>query len=320
MRSCFNPTAAAERTRRQFVPRPTDCLEERTLLSGISAISRGREPQATSIKGTVEVPGPSPTVPQLANVSFTTVGGRSQELDVYQPSGPAPAGGWPVMVAIHGGGWRRFDKSGFGARIASAFVPLGFAVVAPDYLLSTPSQPSWPVNFEDVQAAVIWVRSNSAALDINAERITAIGESAGANLAALLGAYSRSPSGTMSQSAVDAVIALSTPTALAPLYSQSPMAGRAVEQFLGGKPAQVPASYAAASPIDHIVPGDPPMLLVQGRRDSLIPASQSKAMATALARAGVPHRLILVNGGHDLDFPGRYAKLIPQMLEFLDAN
>jgi acetyl esterase/lipase len=256
----------------------------------------------------------------MPNVSFPTVGGQSEQLDVYLPSGASPAAGRPVMIAIHGGGWRRFDKSGFGERIASAFVPEGYVVVAPNYVLSTPAHASWPVNFEDVQAAVSWVRSNAATLGVDPDRITAIGESAGANLAALLGTYSKDPSGTLSPFAVDSVIAISTPTALAPLYTQSRLAGLAVKQFLGGTPTQVPASYAAASPIDHIEPGDPPMLLVQGRQDPLIPMSQSKAMSTALAAAGVPHQLILVNGGHDLDFPGHYAKLIPDMLAFLSAN
>jgi acetyl esterase/lipase len=273
-----------------------------------------------AVSGEVQAPALNPVAPQLPNVTFPTVDGQFEQLDVYMPSGPAPVGGFPVMVAIHGGGWRRFDKTGFGERIASAFVSQGYVVVAPNYVLSTPTQPSWPVNFEDVEAAVIWVRNDAASLDINPDRVTAIGESAGANLAALLGVYSQDPNGAVSPAAVDSVIALSTPTDLARLYAQSPLAGLAVKQFLGGTPAQLPASYAAASPIDHIAPGDPPMLLVHGRQDPLIPMSQSKAMAAALTAAGVPHRLILVNGGHDLDFPGHYAKLIPQMLAFLDTN
>ena len=40
----------------------------------------------------------------------------------------------------------------------------------------------------------------------------------------------------------------------------------------------MPANYTAASPIDHVSAGDPPMFLVQGRQDPLIPASQSVQM------------------------------------------
>jgi acetyl esterase/lipase len=256
---------------------------------------------------------------ELRNVTFPTAGGPSELLDVYLPNDAAPPGGRPVLVAVHGGGWRRLDKTGYGERIASAFVPAGYVVVAPNYELSAPGKSSWPANLEDVQGAVEWVRANAAALDVNANEIAAIGESAGANLASLLGTGSpAAPSkGT---AAVDAVIAFSTPTDLAQLYEERPLAGLAIAQFLGGTPVQAPASYVAASPIDQVSSGDPPMFLVQGREDPLIPPRQSEEMARTLTAAGVPNRLVLVTGGHNLDFPVHYAKLIPQILEFLHAT
>jgi acetyl esterase/lipase len=300
--------------RRRLVPQFSGCLEERSLLSvfgpGPRAADRAVLPtdSRTPISPRLEA-----VAPQMQNVTFPTVDGQSEQLDVYEPTSSLPAGGRPVMIAIHGGGWRRFNKTGFGERIASAFVSQGYVVVAPNYVLSAPGAPSWPVNLEDVQAAVRWVRANAATLDVNPNEITAIGESAGANLAALLGTASPDAG----SAAVDSVIALSTPTSLAVLYDQSPLAGLAVKQFLGGTPAQVPASYEEASPIDQIAPGDPPMLLVQGKQDPLIPMSQSVAMARALTTAGISNQLILVNGGHKLEFPDHYANLIPQMLEFL---
>jgi acetyl esterase/lipase len=235
-----------------------------------------------------------------------------------------------VLVAIHGGGWRRLDKSGYGRRIATAFVPRGYIVVAPNYRLSAPGEPSWPVNLEDVQAAVRWLRANSGALGANPNEIAAIGESAGANLAALLGTASSAGgkgvapeaenAGTGESAAVQAVIAFSTPTDLSVLGATSPLAALAAAQFLGGSPQRVASSYVGASPLDHVSPGDPPMFLVHGRDDTLIPASQSQTMAAALSAAGVTNRLVLVPGGHDLDFPAHYSKLVPQILEFLKAT
>ncbi len=262
----------------------------------------------------------SPSWTKLANISFPTVDGQSQLLDVYLPRGPAPAGGWPVLIAIHGGGWRRFSKDKYGPGIASAFVPHGYVVVAPDYVLSTPKQPTWPVSFEDVEAAVRWVRNQAAAIDIDPGRVAAIGESAGANLAALLGTPEASDDSGGVSSQVNAVVAFSTPTDLTALYDESRGGGLAAVQFLGGTPSEVPASYVAASPIDHVSPADAPMLLVHGLEDPLIPVSQSEAMAAALAGAGVRHELVLVNGGHGLDFPEHYANLLPDILEFLAAT
>jgi len=253
-------------------------------------------------------------------VSFPTVNGEFEKLDVYMPKTPVPPNGRPVLIAIHGGGWRRLDKSGYGHRIASGFVPEGYVVVAPNYRLSAPGKPSWPVNFEDVQAAVRWVRMNSGMLGIDPNEIAAIGESAGANLAALLGTDSTQDGGMGASATVEAVVAFSTPTDLTALQTESPLAGRAADQELGGSPQQVPANFVAASPIDHVSPGDPPMFLVHGLEDPLIPVIQSQELATALQSAGVPNRLALVPGGHDLDFPAHYSKLIPLILEFLDAT
>jgi acetyl esterase/lipase len=264
------------------------------------------------------------------NVPFPIARGEVELLDVYQPTTSVPPGGRPVLVAIHGGGWRRLDKSGYGSRIARAFVPRGYVVVAPNYRLSAPGEPSWPINFEDIQAAVRWLRGNASMLGINPNQVAAIGESAGGNLAALLGTASAGGSATGSETtltvgvgqsaAVEAVVSFSAPTELAALPEVSPLAGRAAAQFLGGSPAQVPASYVAASPFDQVSPGDPPMFLVHGRDDSLIPASQARAMASRLTAAGVTNRLVLVDGGHSLDFPVHYSKLIPKILEFLDTT
>jgi acetyl esterase/lipase len=252
----------------------------------------------------------------MPDVSYPAANGQSQLLDVYLPKAPTPPGGWPVMIAIHGGGWRSGDKSGYGANIAVAFVPKGYAVVAPNYTLSQPGQPSWPTALQDLQAAVRWVRTNAASLGFDPERVIAVGESAGANLAALLGTASPGAH----NAAVDAVVAFSTPADLASLYAQEPLAdGPEIAQFLGGTPQQVPANYTAASPTDQVAAGNPPMLIIQGQQDLLIPVSQSQALVAALTAAGVPNQLILEPGGHLVGFPYMYPDLIPQILSFLQT-
>ncbi len=252
------------------------------------------------------------------NITYPTPSGPSEQLNVYSPAGTPPPGGWPVMLAIHGGGWRRFSKDEYGPRIARGFVPRGFVVVAPNYQLSAHDRSSWPTNLEDVQAAVAWIRDNASSLGVNSRRIVAIGESAGGNLATLLGVTTE-PAGVPVPPQVSAVIGFSSPTDLTRLYSQSPLAGLAEKQFLGGTPGQIPGEYAAASPLDHVAPGDAPMFLVHGGQDPLVPSSQSVLLGHALAAAGVPNRLVIVPGGHKLDFPIHDADLIPQILDFLKA-
>jgi acetyl esterase/lipase len=293
------------RPRRAFRPdeMAVPGLEPRVLLSSSSraALDAGR-------------------IVEQVNVPYPTPAGPGERLNIYSPPGPAPPGGRPVIIAIHGGGWRRLDKAGYGDRIASAFVPAGYVVVAPNYVLSAPGHPTWPENLDDLRSVVGWVRTEASMLGINPEQVAAMGESAGGNLAELLGT-DPGPSGTGSASTqVEAVLAFSAPADLTTLYAQSPWAGRAAAQFLGGSPQQVPAEYAAASPIDHVAPGDPPMLLVHGLEDPLVPVAQSQAMAAALDAAGVTNQLILVQGGHDLDFPVQHANLTRRLLEFLSAT
>jgi acetyl esterase/lipase len=311
---------AKRRPKWSFQPQQVVCLEERALLSTFATTSAETDSSSESLQAGSDHSETASPRTELHNVSFPTLDGQSELLDVYTPRTPAPSGGRPVIIAIHGGGWRRFDKSGYGSRAAAAFVRDGYVVVAPNYVLSAPGDPTWPVNFEDVQAAVRWVRSNSGALGINPNEIVAMGESAGANLAALLGTYSTQSPGDEVSSAVDAVVASSTPTDLTTLYNESPLAGLATAQFLGGSPEEVPARYIAASPIDRVSPGDPPMLLIDGRQDPLVPVSQSEQMQAALTAAGVRNELILVDGEHDLDFPPHYSNLIPDVLEFLDTT
>jgi acetyl esterase/lipase len=302
-----------------FSPQPTNCLEERLLLSGLGALARSMKVPAVHARRT-----PSPSVRIERNMTYTQADGMPEQLDVYLPDSSPPAGGWPVIVAIHGGGWRRLDKSQYGPQIASAFVPAGYAVVAPNYPLSAPGAPTWPLNLEDLQDAVRWVRQNAGRFGFDPSRIAAMGESAGANLANLLGTSSgsSSTSGAQVSAAVEAVISFSSPTDLAALYAESPLAGKAVAQFLGGTPAAIPATYLAASPVNQVSANDPPTFLVHGADDTLVPSSQSEEMAAVLREAGVPNRLVLISGGsHNLDFPIMTPRsLVSQILEFLAAT
>ena len=233
---------------------------------------------------------------------------------------PRPGGrsSWPFMVAA-----AQETNLDYGSRVASAFVPNGYAVVAPNYVLSAPGKPTWPLNLEDVQAAVEWTKSKAATFGFNGNEVVAMGESAGANLANLVGTSSPNDPGPASVSAaVEAVISFSSPTDLTALYSESPQAGKAAAQFLGGSPSAVPAKYAAASPVNQVAAGDPPVFLVHGQDDPLVPVTQSEELAAALTSAGVRNQLVIIPAGlHNLDFPnGTPRDLVFQILAFLDAT
>ena len=223
-----------------------------------------------------------------SDVVYREVEGRRFRLDVYLPDAPAPEGGRPAVVAVHGGGWRGGSQAEYGRSLAG-LAREGLAVVAVDYRLSRPGSPSWPENLEDVQAAARWVVEHADEFAIDPDRVAALGSSAGGHLALLLAlADDHAP--------IRAVIDFYAPTDLLALHHSGTGADRSIALLLGGAPERLAERYAAASPLAQIRPGIPPVLIFHGDDDPLVPLGQSQALSEALQRVGVPYRLSVLPG------------------------
>jgi acetyl esterase/lipase len=107
-------------------------------------------------------------------------------VDVYLPAGCGPV---PVVMWVHGGGWRRGDKTGANVeRKADWAESIGAALVSVNYRLSSPgSGVMWPDHGDDVAAAVAWVQGEGAELGLDADHLALIGHSAGAHLVSIVG-------------------------------------------------------------------------------------------------------------------------------------
>lgn len=272
-----------------------------------------------------EIPG---GVRVAADLVYREVGGRRARLDVYLPEGPVPAAGRPVVVAVHGGGWRGGSKSDYGRSMAG-LARAGLVVVAIDYCLSRPEVPSWPENLHDVRAALDWVGRNAAGFGIDPQRVALLGASAGGHLALLAGLEPAGapvvvPAGAVSRTAsrepirIAAVIDFYGPTDLRALAAAGTPAAGAVAAMLGGSPEDVPGRYGEASPLDRVRPGSPAVLILHGDDDQLVPLDQSQALDSALERAGVVHRLIVVAGArHGFGLQAGTRDLSREILAFL---
>lgn len=104
-----------------------------------------------------------------------------QKLDAYLVKSDQPT---PVVIEIHGGGWRRGSKSQFvyPGNLIRAILDAGIAVISIDYRL-TP-QHTMPAQMEDVARVVQFVRSKAKEWNLDPNHIAALGGSAGAHLAA----------------------------------------------------------------------------------------------------------------------------------------
>jgi acetyl esterase/lipase len=242
---------------------------------------------------------------------YSRIGGIDRLADVYLP-GPKGA---PVVLWLHGGGWRFGDR-----RLApdlAAFVrQSGLAVVSIDYRLS--DEAKFPAPVEDVKTAVRWVRSVAGTHGFNTERIGLWGSSAGGHLAACA-ALSREEQFRTQEypqlsSAVQAVVDGYGPTNFARIDEDRGRAaspGTDAESLGIGKllPAGHPESFESrllgvpvsssprevelADPVHYLGGASPPFLILHGESDTLIPSTQSRYLFEALDAAGNEATLVL---------------------------
>jgi len=223
-------------------------------------------------------------------------------LDIYRPK-ETPKKPMPAIVFIHGGGWRGGSKSGF--KFAGELVGRGYVAASIDYRLSGVAK--FPAAVEDCKCAVRWLRANAAKYNVDPNRIGVWGGSAGGHLSLMVacadakaGLEGNGGSAGVS-SRVQAACSWFGPTDLSKRRSDfEGGAGAAVViAFIGATPEEKPELYKQASPISYVSKDDPPILLVHGDADRLVPIAQSEAMLAELKRAGVEASLIRVkNGGH----------------------
>jgi acetyl esterase/lipase len=211
---------------------------------------------------------------------------------------PAADGGpWPVAVVVHGGFWReRWDRTTT-TPLALDLAARGVAAWNVEYRRVGQDGGGWPGTLEDVAAAV----DHLAAIDaVDAERVAAVGHSAGGQLALWLAARDRLPSGapgSVPRVRVRGAVALAGVADLALGHAQA-LGGGACAAFLGGGPEDVPDRYAAASPA-ALLPLHVPVGLVHGGVDDVVPPEQSRAYAAAARAAGDDVELVeLAGAGH----------------------
>ena len=233
------------------------------------------------------------SVPEFPNVEYARADTSRLLLDVYLPDGYVPP--YPVVVWIHGGGWRSGSKE----NVQGIFLTLaGYALVSIDYRLS--QHAVFPAQIHDCKAAIRWVRARASTYGFDPDRIGVWGSSAGGHLASLVGTAEPGDSlegalgdFTSVSSSVRAVCDWFGPSNLTTIYlfpsSIDHASPNGPESRLIGAPILSNRDLAwRASPLAYVDPGDPPFLIMHGTADVSVPYHQSVELDSVLRGAGVP--------------------------------
>ncbi len=228
-------------------------------------------------------------------------GGRPLKLDLVLPQ-PEPEKPLPLIVFIHGGGWRGGDKAGGVGRVAPLVATGNYVGATVGYRLS--GEATWPAQIHDCKAALRWLRANAQRYHIDPDRIGVWGSSAGGHLVNMLGTSGdfealEGAGGSPGHSTrVRCVVPFCGPTNfLAPQLLESGRRPSAVDLLLGGPIEERRELAREASPITYVSADDPPFLLLHGTADPIVPFEQAEMFHDALKEAGVDVTLVRIVGG-----------------------
>lgn len=213
----------------------------------------------------------------------------AQQIDFYPPDGARPARGHPLLVYVHGGGWRNGSKEmvqqkpGFANAQGWAFASVGYRLL-----------PDAPVEQQaaDVAAAILMLKRDAARLGVDPERIVIMGHSAGAHLAALVGTDPQWLAADMARLAGVILLDGAGYDVAAQMQQAKMLTKRIYEPAFGTDPAR----QARLSPTRHAAAPNAPrwlILHVAGRADA---KAQSTALAQELMRAGAKVQLESLDG------------------------
>jgi acetyl esterase/lipase len=240
------------------------------------------------------------------NVAFTS-GARPLLWDIYRP---APSNeSTPVVLALHGGGWRGGHREMMEAA-CTAFARQGYVAIAPEYRLL--GEVEWPVPLSDLRTAIRAVRAKAKALRINPDHIFLTGYSAGAHLSLLAAG--------MPGSALNAADSYSEQsgavTGIAAFFPPARIAGRFAS--LLGVPENAldlvsPQTYASTLP---------PTIIFGGDEDSVTPPELSIDLHKAIrAAGGVCDLRLFSHLIHEfVSLPGMMETTVSDAIEFFDRT
>jgi acetyl esterase/lipase len=257
----------------------------------------------------------------IKNIDYVGDGNTQHLLDIYIPSGAGP---FPAVMHYPGMAFSNGNSKSDGG-LSSSYNAAGWIVVAPN--LTGGVVAKYPTQIQELKAAVRFLRANAAKYKIDPKFIGVIGFSSGAwntvilsttgdvkeykvgsttmdiegKLGGNLEYSSRVQAGWASAPPTDFLIMDSCGSDMNHGGASSPEGG-----LIGGALAQNKDKCALANPITYITADDPPIHLVHGTSDRIVPTCQSVVMFNALKASTNKHEMTYTpaSGGHAPNLTG----------------
>jgi acetyl esterase len=275
---------------------------------------------------------PADSAPTFENVSYGP--DASNKIDFWKASSTGPT---PLVVFIHGGGFRRGDKADYDRPLMMACLASGISYASINYRLSDVAP--YPAQMHDSARAIQFIRSKATEWNIDPKRIACTGGSAGAGISLWLAFHDD----LADPQSADPVARQSTRLSCAlPTNMQCTYDPREIEKIVPGDAYNVaplkqlhglPATFdwhkdaistdldkrlRDCSPITHLTKDDPPVFAMNNENNekagNIHHPNFGRHLKKEMDRVGIHCEFHLVS-----DFPNQQARA-DAMLSFLKKN
>lgn len=269
-----------------------------------------------------------PQYVQVSDITYAQVDSwydhcrRDLKLDLIYPEDMSDKR-YPCIVWICGGGWMRMDKSAHLSYL-STLAHQGFVVCSVEY--RTSNEGCYPMQIEDVKAAIRYLRANADRYRIDKEHFGAMGESAGGFLTCMV-ALDRDKAHDVREyleesSSIQAACPWYPPTNLSTFkYKDAEECAASMESLLLGYNIMrnIKEAYNS-SPVSKVTKDAPPFLIIHGINDQTVPFEQSEELYDKLIENGCDADLIALEGADHADLQFFQDELWERIIEFFKTK
>ncbi|SMP34888.1 alpha/beta hydrolase [Chryseobacterium profundimaris] len=180
------------------------------------------------------------------DVEYKNINGISLKADIYYPKDDTKK--YPGIAMVHGGGWISGSKENE-KYMAMELASKGYVVIAIGYRLADVAK--FPAGVEDIKTGIQWLKKNHEKYALEKNKIAVYGESAGAQMATLVGVKSKNKIQAIVN--VDGIVSFIHPEAEESTYAA---------YWLDGDRDVNLKNWTAASPLEYVDKKTPPTLFI----------------------------------------------------------